>query len=425
MNIQNLSIQTRALEKDLVAQIFNDLSKVPKVMARLSENDLMYYQRLFQVVVDCYKNNLDPLIEITVKKIEIGDLLLGWTGRDVEYICRDIKSLNNFRKTYSVLESSLKKIEDKPLDEFISNLQRDLVASNASQGFESSSADSVIAEYRELQKFYIDKFKSGQGMIGISTGYSKLDEIIDGLRHGHLWVIGGYTNMGKTACSLNIAASVVNQGKRVVYYSLEMSKTDILSRLLGIMTEQSGLSILKGFKHNEQAVQQAMSKLSSSGSSFYNEKTELAVIESSMLEENLNKPVDLFVVDFLQLITLKGGKSEYETVSTAILELQQTAKKLNVPIMVLSQVSNEGARYNNEVVMSFKGSGSIAAAADLAIEINIGETDKELWKIKMHQGEPVKMLWNVRKNRHGKVGSLKMLFDGRTGIFKNDLTPDF
>jgi replicative DNA helicase len=231
-------------------------------------------------------------------------------------------------------------------------------------------------------------------------------------------VIGGYTNMGKTATSLNIASNVIKQGKRVVYYSLEMSKTDILSRLLGIMTKESGLAILKGSKYDSGAVAGCMELISKSESSIYNEKTELSAIEGSMLEENLNKPVDLFIVDFLQLITLKGAKSEYESVSTAILELQQTAKKLKVPIIVLSQVSNEGAKYNNEVVMSFKGSGSIAAAADLAIEINIGETDKELWKIKMHKGEPVKMLWNVRKNRHGKVGSLEMAFDGRTGVFK-------
>jgi replicative DNA helicase len=352
------------------------------------------------------------------KNIELGDVLTHWTGRPLEYVCRDIKSLNNFRKTYSVLETSLKEIKDADLDEFIPDLQRKLVSANAGQGFESSSADSIISEYKELQAYYKERFASGQKIIGVSTGYDKLDEIIDGLRQGHLWVIGGYTNMGKTATSLNIASNVIKQGKRVVYYSLEMSKTDILSRLLGIMTKESGLAILKGSKYDFGAVAGCMELISKSESSIYNEKTELSAIEGSMLEENLNRPVDLFIVDFLQLITLKGAKSEYESVSTAILELQQTAKKLKVPIIVLSQVSNEGAKYNNEVVMSFKGSGSIAAAADLAIEINIGETDKELWKIKMHKGEPVKMLWNVRKNRHGKVGSLEMAFDGRTGVFK-------
>ena len=86
-------------------------------------------------------------------------------------------------------------------------------------------------------------------------------------------------------------------------------------------------------------------------------------------------------------------------------------------MIVLSQISNEGARNSHDVVMSFKGSGTIASAADLAIEICIGEDDKNEWRRKMNEGEPVVMKWNIRKNRHGKVGYIDMEFNGRTGIF--------
>jgi len=423
INFQNLNKKTKLLEQDLMSQLFSNLSKTPKAMARLSQDDLTYYKDLYGLFIDCYKNNKDPLIEISAKNLQLGDMFQLFSGRDVADICRDIKLLNNLRATYGLLETSLKDISEDKLDEFIAELQRKLVKSNASMGIETSSSDSVIAEYRELQTYYKERFKIGGGLIGISTGYEKLDEIIDGLRKGHLWVIGGYTSMGKTACALNIVSNIIKQKKRVIFYSLEMTKTDILSRLLGIMTNQNGLSILKGFKHNEEAVSKAITQIQESSFSIYSEKNELAVIESSMLEEHLTKNVDLFVVDFLQLVNVKGTKSEYETISTAILELQQTAQKLKVPIIVLSQISNEGAKYNSETVMSFKGSGSIASAADLAIEINIGETDKSVWKQKMYQSESVKMIWNVRKNRHGKVGSLDMLFTGQTGIFEKDPNP--
>lgn len=416
--IQKINIKQKLLEQDLLSQLFADLQKVPRVMARLSDKDILYFKPTFNILVDCYKNNKEPLVEIQSKKIDASEILRYFSGRPIEDICREIKILTNLRNTTQLLEKSVKEINENNLDEFLTNLQRELVSTNATLGTEKSTADAVIAEYKELQGFYKERFKSGQKLIGLSTGYSKLDDIIDGLRSGHLWVLGGYTNMGKTASSLNISSAVINQGKRVVYYSLEMTKTDILSRLLGIMTNQSGLAIMKGFEHNEKAVRDAMEKISKSKMSVYNEKSELSAILSSMLEEHLSKPVNLFVVDFLQLINVKGAKSEYETVSTAILELQQTAKKMGVPILVLSQISNEGARYNNEMVMSFKGSGSIASASDLAIEIGIAEMDKSSWKIKMQNNEPIAMVWNIRKNRHGRVGSVYVEFTGKTGVFR-------
>jgi replicative DNA helicase len=115
---------------------------------------------------------------------------------------------------------------------------------------------------------------------------------------------------------------------------------------------------------------------------------------------------------------VKGAKSEYETINASTLEFQMMAKRLKSTVLLLSQVSNDGAKYQDDVVMSFKGSGSIAAAADFAIELQSGEEDRKVWKQKVHAGEPVLMKWQIRKNRHGKTGYVGMMFDGRTGIFE-------
>ena len=140
------------------------------------------------------------------------------------------------------------------------------------------------------------------------------------------------------------------------------------------------------------------------------------------MEEDMKSPVDLFVVDFIQLVTLNNSKSEYETTTETALRFQQTAKKLKKPIMVVSQISNDGAKNQSDVVMSFKGSGAIAAAADLAIEIVHDEEDAKTFKEKIQAGEIVNMKWRVMKNRHGKVGYVSMEFEGNTGIFKEPLS---
>jgi replicative DNA helicase len=138
----------------------------------------------------------------------------------------------------------------------------------------------------------------------------------------------------------------------------------------------------------------------------------------SMYEESLKDKPAVFIIDFLQLITLKNSRSEYETITQVILELQNTAKRLNIPIIVLSQVSNESAKNGDQTVMGFKGSGAIAAAADLAIELVSGEESVNELRRKMKEDEPVNIKWHVKKNRHGRVGTLDMTFIGKHGIFK-------
>lgn len=279
-------------------------------------------------------------------------------------------------------------------------------------------AESIIVEFKKMQTMYLEKFKSGSGLIGLSTGYEKIDAVVDGLRPSHFWIIGGYTSMGKTFAALNITAHLILQGKRVAIYSLEMSQIEILSRLIGIMTKQSGLTVLKGFKHDAIAVQKAFEAMVKSRLVIHTEKTDLREIEVAMWVDHKNQPVDLFIVDFLQNVTVENAKSEYETVTTATLRLQKHARRLKIPIIALSQVSNDGARNQNQDVMSFKGSGAIASAADFAIEIVKfkGQTNEEYIR-KIKAGEPTSVSWIIRKNRHGKSGTLDMDFDTATGIF--------
>jgi replicative DNA helicase len=188
------------------------------------------------------------------------------------------------------------------------------------------------------------------------------------------------------------------------------------------MTNQNGKSIIKGYG-NQDKVAQTMKDLISSKLSIHTTKSNLSEIQFSMYEENITTPVDMFVVDYMQLVQVKG-LSEYAATTACAIEFQQMAKRLAVPTMLLSQISNDGAKMGSEVVMSFKGSGAIAAAADLAIEITVGEDDVSEWKKKLQAGEPVRMKWNIRKNRHGVVGFVEMDFVGNTGIFTEALALD-
>lgn len=303
----------------------------------------------------------------------------------------------------------------------LSELQKNLVNKKV-------KSDNIIETFNEFDKRtleYQEKKKLGLDLIGISCGYPKLDKIIDGLRKGHLWIIGGYTNLGKTTLALNVVADLIKQGKRVIYYSLEMTDVDTVSRLLGIMCKENGISIIKGYSKDINKVNEYRQKIIDSGFLVKTGISELSEIMMSMYEENIKSPVDLFILDYIQNVKVKGAKSEYETATTTSVELQLNAQRLNIPTIALSQVSNEGAKNSDsQLVASFKGSGAINASADLAMEIKIGEKNNEERVEKIKNGEKVMMKLIIGKNRHGPVGYIDLVFDGKTGIFEQDIGLD-
>jgi len=426
MNIQNISIKIEELEKDLITRMIFHEKEIALVVGAMAESEFIKFRKEFFTIKDCYLNQKSISREFTKNKLEFSKFFgeIPVLTPPTLSLIKQVKELHNAYKVHNILESSLEEIPADKVFDFVLDLQHKISSNLKRFDDDKASIQEIIKDFFDRQQFYQEKFKQGGKIIGIPTGFDKLDNVIDGLRPEHLWVLGGYTNMGKTSASLNIVADLVRQGKRVVYYSLEMGAVDILQRLLGILTNQNGLDIIKGFGTD---VATELDLIKKSGLTIHSFNSEISEMIASMFEENLKQPVDLFVVDFIQLVNVKGSRSEYETVSTAILELQKTAKRFKTPIIVLSQISNDGARNQDNPVMSFKGSGSIAAAADLAIEIKSGESDTSTLKEKLQNNQPVLMKWDVRKNRHGRVGVIDMVFDGKTGIFKiatnDDIVP--
>src|SRR5690606_1031210 len=144
------------------------------------------------------------------------------------------------------LAEELKQKSQEPSDldaqEILANIQTKIISLSSDE--EDEKIDNQIEKLKKVQKDF--KNKPEGSLIGISTGFKKLDDVIDGFRPGHFWVLGGYTSAGKTFASLNLVANLIKQKKRVVFYSLEMTEVDILSRLSGILTQQNTKKILRG-----------------------------------------------------------------------------------------------------------------------------------------------------------------------------------
>lgn len=421
MTKDRLMERSRVLEKELISRVIFDTKYAIRASTLITQDDFQFHGKAFSEVVRCHIEGKNVATELIGANIAISEFTDN-SFRPVESICKDLKDIANAIRIHGTLSRAVENVTYEDVDSYVSDVQRDIMNSVKTTERESTAISVIAEEWKKLRDTNIQKIKAGNPLIGISCGYTKIDAVIDGIRPGHLWIMGGYTSMGKTFASLNIVANLITQGKRVVYYSIEMTAADIVSRIIGIMTKQNAKSIIKGYG-NQELAETAMQELIKSNLSIHTSKTSLSEIQYSMYEENLTMPVDLFVVDYMQLVTVKGMR-EYEATTLCAIEFQQMAKRLAVPTMLLSQVSNDSAKMGSEVVMGFKGSGAIAAAADLAIEITIGEEDPKEWKRKLQAGESVVMKWNIRKNRHGNAGFIEMDFTGSTGIFTQATTVD-
>jgi replicative DNA helicase len=408
------------LEKTIIGSILTSPDKIPKVLSIVFLDDFTIYRKHIEIIFKAWTEQKDIKIELVTNGIngsDVTDLILeAPTTFYLDATCKELKEINTATKLRKTLTKASKEVPEKELDTFVAHLQQEIIKDTNILSGEKTDIDSIIEEFTANQIEYEEKRKNGQELIGISCGFTKIDNLIDGLRKGHLWIIGGYTSMGKTFGGLNIVSHLIKSKKRVVFYSLEMSRVDVLARTLGIMSEESSRAISKGFV-DKAKLKPVLKQIEYSNLTIITQRRTLAQILLSMHEETLRKPVDLFVIDYLGLVQVDGARSEYEQMKAVALEIQEAGKRFDTPILGLSQVSNDAAKSGDQQVMGFKGAGDIAAAADLAIELVSGEESTTELKVKMQKGEPVKIKWIIKKNRHGSVGYDMMEFNGKTGVF--------
>jgi replicative DNA helicase len=318
---------------------------------------------------------------------------------------------------YSLVESGAKGNESTDTDTIISQHAGKLIEIDSGKR-ENSDIISSVEEFNETQESFKERLLSNEhSFIGIPCGFNKLDTIVDGLRPGHMWLIGGFTSSGKTAFLLNIINNIMATEK-VSLFSLEMSRVDIVARLMALQTGMSAPKILRHEFEDQWQVDEfnaAKKRLLDSGLRIYSQTNMLDDIIMSMTRDIVNNKTKVFAIDYAQLVRTRSH-NEYEQISETAQRLQNFARENSVTIIILSQISNEHAKDQNREVMGFKGGGTLPASADLAIEL-INVNNREERAERLHNNIPFEVNLIVRKNRHGRTGVIDSYFSPKTGKF--------
>lgn len=259
-----------------------------------------------------------------------------------------------------------------------------------------SDIASVVSRFTEV----VEKNRQ-QGSVGIPTGFDNLEKDHIAYQQGHLWVIGAWTSTGKTAWAVEALKRIYRYSNPVTaIFSTEMTEEQNISRLLANMTTVNSHKILGG-RLDDTVMEQVNKKqrwLESRRLHVFDHVRNISDLANQCRKIVLqNGKLDVVFIDFIQNIRKKGCSSTYEMMKEIAIDLQDLAKELRCCIVCLSQIPT-GAAKEDAGILEFKGAGEIAAAADLGVLLK---------KDKNHEGV---LLWETRKNRHGKCGNFLLQF---------------
>ncbi|MCK4422678.1 MAG: hypothetical protein KAV18_01250, partial [Candidatus Omnitrophica bacterium] len=214
------------------------------------------------------------------------------------------------------------------------------------------------------------------GKIGLTIGLGFLTKVIRAYIPGHLWILGGWTGLGKTSMATELIKRIFEfnstENPKVLVVSTEMTDESNILKLIGSYCGISPLAILDPTNQSpekRQRIGQAMIKIADYNLSVVDNLYTWDDIYLKCKKEKLVNGLDVVFIDFIQ--NMLGPGTIYERMSTVAPMMTNMAKELKCTVVALSQLSNEAAAGGD--LLKFKGAGEIAAACDLGIILERGK----------------------------------------------------
>ena len=286
------------------------------------------------------------------------------------------------------------------------------------QGKQSSGltrvGDVVVPAYDRLYRLSGEDRKKYEGA---RSGYADLDRVISGLNKTDLIILAARPAMGKTSFALNIATNVCRSdpSKEVVIFSLEMSKEQIVTRMLAAESLVDSGHLMRGeIDSDEWAKLAAGADRISSMNMYLDDTAGINIVQMKSKIRRLRN-VGLVVIDYLQLMSsTKRTDNRVNEVSEITRQLKLMAKELNVPVITLSQLSRavESRTDKRPQLSDLRESGSIEQDADIVMFLYRDGYYNRDSAADVNVAECI-----VAKNRHGQVGSIPLRWNGQYTLF--------
>ncbi|MBO7206357.1 MAG: replicative DNA helicase [Kiritimatiellae bacterium] len=281
----------------------------------------------------------------------------------------------------------------------------------------------TAAEILPLVYSALDARARGENL-GLSTGFSELDKILGGLRNAELIVVAARPSMGKTAFASNVADFVaVEQRKPVLFFSLEMTETELITRMVcgrGRVCSESLRSVLVG---SELSAFMSAGNEISAAPLVVSDAPSRTVAEIGAVARRTKRRdgLGLIVIDYLGLIEPDDPKApRQEQVAKIARRLKGLARELNVPVLCLAQLNRqaETTKDNRPRLSHLRESGAIEQDADVVLFVH-----REEYYISKDEAEEKGLRGVaeiiVAKHRNGPTGTARLHWEGSYTQFSN------
>ena len=258
----------------------------------------------------------------------------------------------------------------------------------------------------------------GTGLSGLPTYFSDLDYYLSGLQEGNLVVLASRPSMGKSSLGLNIATNASKDGKVVAFFSLEMTKEELVQRVLFSEAKVTSGDARKGQLGPEKwsRVVEAASKVNSLPL-YFDDAPVITVTDIRAKSRRLksSKGLDLIIVDYLQLMQSTSGDNRQQEIAEISRNLKNLSRELRVPILALSQLNRaaEAREDKRPRLGDLRESGAIEQDADIVMMLYRDDYYNPGTEI------PGVAEVNIVKNRSGQTGKVELFFSKEFTQFSN------
>lgn len=431
--------QNTDAEASLLGAILIDADAIVKIADIVRPDDFYEerHRRIYEAILSLYEKH-SPIDVLT-----LSDQLRGTGFLDMAGGAGYLTELTNFVPTATHVEQYADIVSQKALRRRLIKASQDIVGLGYDEGrtlqelveeaetklFEVSqrhvkqditSIETILSEsFDRLDELHKDKGK----IRGVPTGFKDMDNILAGLQKSDLFILAARPSMGKTAFSLNLAHNVAVKSKEaVLFFSLEMSKEQLVDRMLSMESGVDAWALRTGNLTDAdfEKIGHAMGTLSEA--QIYIDDTPgitVSDLRTKARREAHLRPIGLIVVDYLQLMS--GGArfgsegNRVQEISEISRGLKGVARELNVPLIALSQLSRSVENRSPQIpqLADLRESGSIEQDADVVAfiyreEYYNPETDrKNLTDI------------FIKKHRNGPTGAVELYFDREKQRFRS------
>ncbi len=416
--------------------------KIYKIISNLISKGLLANP----VTIKNFFNSKEELVEIGGIDYLIKLTKVSTTKNQIKFYSQLLSDLYIRRQLINISEETLEESKNKDLEisgtNILENTERKLFDIAERGEFQRS-----FVTFKDALKETIDMataaYKNDQGIVGVPSGLTDLDDRLGGLHKQDLIIIAGRPSMGKTALATNIAFNASLNIKKnnlktsVAFFSLEMSSEQLSTRILAEQSRIKSNDIRRG-KINQDDFERFIeaSKNLEMLPLHIDDTPAITISALSNRARRLKRKegLDLLVIDYIQLMKSSGYRNEGRVLEIAEITqgLKALAKELDVPILALSQLSRQVEQREDKKpqLSDLRESGSIEQDADVVMfvfreqyylekqEPKAGTAEHVEWQEKMSQIHNEAEII-IGKQRHGPTGVIKLEFESAFTKFKD------